>query len=268
MKKSCNRLTRTLLMGALAMAMTAPLSAQESTSSAAANAPVSEQVVSPEAQAVLDRMTAYLRTLQSFSIESNSTRDEVVSFGYKLQHTERLDMIVQRPDKLRSDMRGDLKNRTFVYNGNKLAMHSLDDDVYIRTAAPDSLGKLVGGVLDAGVDMPLIDVLYQASTGSLTEGVRSGILVGESIIDGVAHYHLAFRQATVDWQLWVKKGAQPLPSRIVITTRYEVGDPQYQANLRWNLKPAIDDKTFVFTPPEGATEIPFNDQGAIASGAQ
>jgi len=264
MKQSSHKLTGTILLAALTMAMAAPLSAQETASSATAGA--SEQVVSPEAQAVLDRMTAYLKSLQTYSIESNATRDEVVSFGYKLQNNERLDMVVQRPDKLRSDMRGDLKNRTFVYNGNKLAMYSLDHDVYIRTAAPDSLGKLVGGVLDAGVDMPLIDVLYQASTGSLTEGVRGGVLVGDSTVDGVECDHLAFRQATIDWQMWVQKGAQPLPRKIVITTRYEVGDPQYQANLRWNLKPSIDAKTFVFTPPEGATEIPFKDQGAIEAG--
>jgi hypothetical protein len=41
--------------------------------------------------------------------------------------------------------------------------------------------------------------------------------------------HLAFRQLDTDWQLWVEKGSRPLPRKIVITTRYEVGDPQFSA---------------------------------------
>jgi hypothetical protein len=44
----------------------------------------------------------------------------------------------------------------------------------------------------------------------------------------------------------------------VITTRYEVGDPQYQATLHWDLKPRIHNSTFEFAPPKGATEIPFD----------
>ena len=267
MKQSSHKLAGTILLAALTMAMATPLSAQESASSTPAGAAGSEQVLARGASGARsdDRLLEIPADIFNRK-QCDPRRSGVVRL--QVANNERLDLIVQRPDKLRSDMRGDLKNRTFVYNGNKLAMYSLDNDVYIRTSAPDSLGKLVGGVLDAGVDMPLLDVLYQASGGSLTEGVRSGILVGESIIDGVACDHLVFRQATIDWQMWVQKGAQPLPRKIVITTRYEVGDPQYQANLRWNLKPTIDAKTFVFTPPDGATEIPFNDQGAIASGAQ
>ena len=36
---------------------------------------VSAQVVTPRAQAVLDRMTNYLRSLQTFSITADATRD-------------------------------------------------------------------------------------------------------------------------------------------------------------------------------------------------
>lgn len=60
--------------------------------------------------------------------------------------------------------------------------------------------------------------------------------------------HLAFRQAAIDWQLWVEK-ERALPRKVLITTRYEVGEPQWQATLDWNLAPTIDASTFVFQPP-------------------
>ena len=96
--------------------------------------------------------------------------------------------------------------------------------------------------------------------------VKGGILVGETSINGVLCDHLAFRQSNADWQLWVEKGARPLPRKVVITTRYEVGDPQFQATMTWNVQPRIDKSTFAFTPPSGAEEIPFADAAAVQDG--
>jgi hypothetical protein len=268
MKLSTTR-ARTLLLSAILLALAAPLAAQEAATptATAESTAIPAQLISPEAQAVLDRMTAYLQGLTSFSIETHASRDEVVAFGYKLQNNESSHVVVQRPNKLRAEVSGDIRNRTFVYDGTKLTMYSPDDAAYVRTEAPDTLASLIGTLLDIGVEMPLIDVLYQASAGTLTETVRGGIFVGETIIDGVASDHLAFRQPNVDWQLWVERGERPLPRKIVITTRYEVGDPQYQAILHWNLKPRIHASTFEFTPPKGAIEVPLDTAASTEGGA-
>lgn len=269
MKTSAKRMPakriRALLLPCMLLALSTPLSAQEAaepTASAAEEpasaAAIPAQAISAEAQAVLDRMTSALQNLSSYSIEADGSRDEVVALGYKLQNNEHAELVVQRPNKLRAEVSGDVRNRTFVYDGAKLLMYSPDDAVFTRIEAPDSVGGMIEKLLDSGVEMPLIDVLYQASTGALTEGVRNGILVGTSTIDGVECDHLAFRQADIDWQLWVEQGARALPRKLVITTRYEVGDPQYQATLRWNLKPKIQNSTFVFTAPKGVNEIAFN----------
>lgn len=243
----------------LAVGLLAPLAAQEPTPDASAedDAAIPAQAVSAEAQAVLDRMTTHLQGLTSYSIETESSRDEVVAYGYKLQNNERSVITVQRPDKLRAEVSGDVRARTFIYDGATFTMYSPDDAVFVRLQAPDTVGGMISNLLDADIEMPLVDVLYQASHGTLTEAVRSGILVGTSTIDGVRCDQLAFRQADIDWQLWVEQGQHALPRKIVITTRYEVGDPQYQAVLRWNLKPRIDRSAFVFTPPKGVSEVPF-----------
>lgn len=260
---------RALLLSVALLVPMAPLQAQDPASPQSAPAQSGPaQLVSPEAQAVVDRMASYLRGLQSFSIESESSRDEIVALGFKLQNNERATLIMQRPNKLRADVSGDIRNRTFVYDGAELSIYSPDDEAFTRIAVPNNLDTLIGGMLDAGIEMPMIDVLYEAFNGTLTEGVRGGVLVGDSTVDGVACDHLAFRQADVDWQLWVEKGDKPLPRKIVITTRYDVGDPQFQVVMRWNLKPAIDASTFVFTPPKGSNEVPFDDPTAFDVSAQ
>lgn len=261
---------RRLLLSAILLGLAVPAFAQEAGSSTLPQPTgmVFDQYISPEAQAVLARMTTTLRGLDQFSIEASGTRDEVVSYGYKVQNNETATLSVQRPNRLRAEVRGDLRNRTFVYDGSTVSMYSGDDAAYTRTPVSASLDGLVGGLLDAGVELPLIDVLYQGFTGTLTDAVRGGILVGESTVDGVVCDQLAFRQANVDWQLWVEKGERALPRKIVITTRHAVGDPQFQAVMRWNLQPKFDGKTFAFTPPKGAQEIPFLGASALQEGSQ
>lgn len=242
----------------LALAVVLSLSAVSSMASEDAAPPSESATVSPEAQAVLDRMTSYLRSLSAFSVSADSSRDEVVARGYKLQNNEHSELVVQRPNKLRAEIDGDLRRRIIVYDGAKLAMYSPADEAYVVAPAPDTLAVLVESLAGAGVEMPLMDVLYQGATGTLADGVFGGVLVGRSRVDGVECDHLAFREATVDWQLWVETGARPLPRRIVITTRYEVGDPQYEATLRWNLAPHITSATFAFEPPKGSAEVEFS----------
>jgi hypothetical protein len=41
----------------------------------------------------------------------------------------------------------------------------------------------------------------------------------------------------------------------VITTTEEETQPQYAAQLTWNLTPQLDDKMLTFTPPEDAHQI-------------
>ena len=250
-----------LVSGALlALTGAAPASAQDATQTntdADTSALQFQGVITPEAQAVLDRMQASFKTMKRFQLSADITRDEVLAFGYKLQNNESAKMWVDAPRHLRLEVNGDIKHRIYVYDGSQLTIVAPDANAYAVTPAPGTLGELVSKLLDAGVEMPLIDMLYQGNAGDLTDDVRVGLVVGDSEVDGVATDHLAFRQPNVDWQLWVEKGKQALPRKLLITTRYAVGDPQYQAILHWDLNSPIDAKSFTFAPPSGATKIPF-----------
>lgn len=257
MNGSLRVLRRSLLPAALLLACSMPALAQD--------APAGQEIT-PEAKAVLDRMSAYVKNLQAYSIQAHGTRDEVIEHGYKLQHNEAASLQVNRPSQMRAAVRGDLRNRDFVYDGKTITISSPDDNVYATGPATENLGTLIGDLLDSGVELPLIDVLYQATAGTLTENVRTGQLVGDSEVEGVPCDHLAFRQTDADWQLWVEKGARALPRKIVITTRYEVGDPQFSAVLTWNTQPRFTKDSFSFVPPKDARKIDFVKPAAVASG--
>ena len=257
MNDAPRKLRRLMLPAALLLACSTPAFAQ--------TAPPGQEVTA-EARAVLDRMTTYMKGLQAYTIQAHGTRDEVIDHGYKLQHNESASLKVQRPNKMRAEVSGDLRNREFVYDGATITIDSPDDNVYATAPATDNLGTLIGDLLDRGVELPLIDVLYQATAGTLLENVRTGQLVGDAEVEGVACDHLAFRQTDADWQLWVEKGDRPLPRKIVITTRNEVGDPQFSSVLTWNTQPKFTKDSFVFVPDKDAHKVSFVEPQAYAAG--
>src|SRR4249919_2735046 len=188
MNTPARTLRRSLLLPALLLGLSMPAFAQDA---ASANP---GQSITPEAKAVMDRMNTYLKGLQAYTIQAHGTRDEVIAHGYKLQNNESASLSVQRPNKMRAEVRGDVRDRDFVYDGKTIVIHSPDDNAYATAPATDKLGVLIEDLLQSdSVELPLVDVLYQATAGTLTENVQNGLLVGDSIVEGVLCDHLAFR---------------------------------------------------------------------------
>ena len=271
---------RKLLPAAMALSLSAALPAFAQEAAAPAAAPAADEAgapedtvlrfdnaITPEARAAMDRMKAALGNTQRVVVTADISRDETLSYGYKLQHNEHVVMEVDRPTKLKVDVEGDLKNRTYYYDGSTFTVLAKDLNVYAKKPLDGTIGELVAELLNRGVDMPLMDMLYQGTAGDLLDDVRVGIVVGEARIEGEPVTHLAFRQPDVDWQVWISN-ANNLPRKILITTRYEVGDPQFQAVMKWNTAPKFGANNFVFTPAQGVTQIKMNEPSVAAGGAK
>jgi hypothetical protein len=105
---------------------------------------------------------------------------------------------------------------------------------------------------------PAGDLIYKNAYEILMADVTDGMVVGKAVIEGVRCDHLAFRAPHVDWQIWIQEGAQPLPRRLVISTRDVTNVPQFAVTItQWNLKPSFGANTFAFTPPAGVKRIDF-----------
>ena len=252
MRKSKHFRPGPLLLAALAAVAAVPALGQDAPRELVIEHP--DAVVTPDARAALDRMKVYLNGLDSFTIDAQASRDELLAYGYKLQNNEWARMTVQRPNRMRVDVDGDIKKRSYYYDGSTLTMFAPDENVYSRVPAPGTIREVVDQLHMRGVEMPLIDILGQAYQGTLLQDVRVGLKVQDTMVDGVAAEHLAFRQPLIDWQIWVAKNGAP--KKILITTRYALGDPQYEVELDWNENPRPPASTFTFQPPEGAREVP------------
>jgi hypothetical protein len=104
--------------------------------------------------------------------------------------------------------------------------------------------------------IPLGDFLYADVYARLMSDVQRGVYLGIHEAAGVPCHHLSFEQATIDWQIWIDAGTEPLPRKLLITYKTEDGVPQYAVTIRkWNLQAKLPDALFAFSPPEGAPRV-------------
>lgn len=105
---------------------------------------------------------------------------------------------------------------------------------------------------------PAGDLLYANAADILMEDVVSAMVVGQGTVGGVSCRHLAFQGNQVDWQIWIKDGPQPLPCKLVITSKLQAGQPQFVVvTSDWNLAPKLAAERFRFVPPKGAIKVDF-----------
>ena len=75
---------------------------------------------------------------------------------------------------------------------------------------------------------------------------------------GTPAYHVAAKTPTVDFQVWIAEGDQPLPLRVVLTYKNTRGEPEFRAQFSdWKVDIQPSDTLFAFTPPAGVRRIPF-----------
>jgi hypothetical protein len=245
-----------LILTAVGLASTLTLIGCSQTQKQVAPAAVASTPLPTNPDTVVIRMGEYLKTLTAFTLSPEISYDEVLPSSPKIQHLGSAVMNVRRPDRLRADISGDDGERTVFYDGKSLTVYGRILNVFATVDAPPTLDEMFAKVLNEyDLGLPLVDILYQSVHGTLLDDVKAGMVVGRSRVRGVECDQVAFHQDDVDWQLWVEASATPLPRRIVITTLGETGQPQYQADLNWNLSPKIDDSMFVFVPPRDAARI-------------
>jgi hypothetical protein len=240
----------TLTVGTVALLLAAGL--------AYAQQPIPESQV--RARAILMGMADFLAGTQRFSVSLRAGYDAVQPSGQKIEFGEMRKVTVSRPDRLRIEgERSDGAKMLTVFNGKEIVLIDETSNVYATAPQPGGLDDtIVHFVKDLGMRLPLAVLLVSQLPAELKDRVRSIDYVEKTTINGSSSHHLAARTDTVDFQMWVADGDQPLPQRVVITYKNANGQPQFRAQLSdWNLAPAIEDATFVATPPDGAQKVAF-----------
>lgn len=250
------RLFNAALAGAL-LAVPLPLLAQTGAAPAATTA-AAEPALDPAAMAALNRMAAYLRTLKGFSLTVHSSGEDVMESGLKIMGQQRVDYVVQQPDKIYAAVTGDKRTRTYYFDGKTFTVRSGEGSYYAQAPFAGTIAQMLKVAADQyDVELPLQDLFRWGAPNSGTEIPYAGFRVGDSKIGDWETDHYVFRQQGVDFQVWIEKGDRPLPRKLVITSLDDPAQPEYVALLFWDLDAKINPEQFTFVPGPDTHKIPW-----------
>ncbi|MFL6747959.1 MAG: DUF2092 domain-containing protein [Sphingomicrobium sp.] len=218
---------------------------------------VKEGVIEDGAIEAVKDMSNYLMSLNTVAFTSQGSLDVVTNDGQRIQLDGITNYKVRKPGFV-IDYRSDIKSRRFIYDGKNFTVYSPLLGYYSTVAAPGSNREVLDTIYNKyGIALPLEDLFRwgDGTNADRIQALKSAYEVGSATIDGVATDHFAFREADVDWEVWIQKGDQPLPRKFVIVDRTDPARPTFTARLNWQVNPAFTDADFTFVPDANAKQI-------------
>lgn len=215
--------------------------------------------VDPQVEKQLKTTLDYLGNLKQFSVDIDSTLEDVLDYGQKVQFDFVANLTVQRPDKFLAERRGEIVDQALYYDGNIVILHDALLDYYAVAQLTGNINQMLDFVRGSlGLLAPASDLLYTDIFPLMIENVYLASKIGQAEIDGALCTHYVFSRPTVDFQIWIAEDGPPLPCKYVVTDKLSLGQPSVTVEMsNWNLSPEIGDSTFSFEAPGSAKKTEF-----------
>jgi hypothetical protein len=218
--------------------------------------PADEVEIEPAALAAVRQMGEFLRSLDDVEFTAKITRDEVLDSGQTIQQQQVLTAYVRPPTGLRIDATSAERERQFYYDGKTLTVFGPRTMYYASIDTPPTIREMIDDIAEKyDLEMPLSDLFFWGTEDEDETAITSAFRVGVDQFGNRLCDSYAFRQEDVDWQVWIERGTEPLPCKLVVTDLSDEARPQYSAELDWMIDPTFGDVVFEFTPPKDAQRI-------------
>ena len=213
--------------------------------------------IDPEVDKILHSMSDYLNGLPTFSVSFDIDNEIIDLAGQKLQLSSSGAIVLDRPGNLHIVRHGAFADMELMFDGKSLTLYGKNLNIYFQINKPGTIDTAFDTLNnEIGLDAPGLDLFYTDSFEELADSVVNSAYLGTVYVNDVECHYLTFREAKVDWQLWVRAEGAPLPMKYVITTKWMTGAPQYAIRFRdWNTNPQIVSNLFDFKVPEGAKKL-------------
>jgi hypothetical protein len=212
--------------------------------------------VEPAAVQALVKMSAYLRTIPAFEINMQTQRDDVDVYGQTITLSGKATYRVHRPNVFAIDLALPSKTRRYVDDGKTVTVFDPKTGYYAKFQAGPTIRDTLQMAADKyGATLPLQDLFTWTEGDARAKALTSAHYIGKTQIGNQTANQYAFRQAGIDWQIWIADGAKPAPLRVALVATKDPARPKFEADLAWNTAPQFAPNTFVFTPPANAKPI-------------
>jgi hypothetical protein len=201
----------------------------------------------PQAVAMVDRIAAFYQAAKAFSVTSST--QVLRGPGVDVQPKRTYAILVQKPNKLTADLKGDEHHVRMVIDGQTLTMATNPPNEYRQAPAPASLAQFLQKMAP-GLDTLIAD----DPKAKIMEDVTKLTIVGEEKLDENDYVRLRFVQPDATIDVLVQKGDQPLVRLLMLKTPDNSTLIQFDLT-DWKIDPKLEGDPFAFTPPPDAKKV-------------
>jgi len=206
------------------------------------------------AKDVMNNAYQYLGSMDKYAFKAVVTEDAVEDGQIVKTYQQNVSAKVSRPDKLRVDTKGDIKNRSNYMNNGLYTMIDHDFDYYGQIKTP----KSIDGALDFiftkfGIRAPMASLFY--SNMQKRVKFNNSKYFGTVKVGGVECDYVAFKNKTREIHAWITTGEKPLVKTYSVIDTDTQGNPRMNTSLTWINNPSISESDFVFKAPKGASKV-------------
>jgi hypothetical protein len=203
---------------------------------------------------LLKRMTDHVGSQQHIAATVDTDIEVITPELQKLQFASSSTLQLSRPDKLRVARRGGYADVELIFDGKVLTIFGKNINAYAQVPLEGTTDQLLQRLhTDFDVGAPGADLLATNAYALLTDDIVDAKYIGHGVIGGVDCDHIAIRDHDTDWQIWIERGANPIPRKYVITSKAVTGGPQYTLLVRdWKEGEVLGADDLKFSPPADA----------------
>lgn len=245
------------LVGAALFSLTTALGG--SATAAEDKKPPAQEIKEERALSLLKGMSSTLAQAQSLDFRVRGLVPFTAPSGQFISLFASSHVVMQRPDKLFVESRGDLFPNDLYYNGKTVTAIGVEKKFYAqKEASANSIDGIIGNIYPGGDILQLFaEMLVSDPYAALTANLTSAFLVGQSTINEVKANHLAFVGKGLDWEIWINS-EDNLPVLMVVSYREGDRQPTFTVEFTdWKLGAPIPAETFNAAIPKDAVKIEF-----------
>jgi len=208
------------------------------------------------ARDVINNAYQYLGGMDKYSFTAVVSEDAVENGVIVKTYKQNVSAKVSRPNKLRVDTKGDIKNRSNYLNNGLYTMMDHDFGFYGQIKTPKSIDEALDFIFTKfGIKSPMASLFYSDMNKRVK--FKKSKYFGTMDVAGTECDYVAFKNNTREIHAWIATGDKPLVKAYSIIDTGIDGNPRMNTSLSWT-NVSISDSDFVFKAPKGASIITVN----------
>ena len=208
----------------------------------------------------LKQMSEKLASAKAFTFHANSFIEVPAVTGQFLTFFTDSDVALQRPNKLRADVSGDVPSFQLYFDGANFSAFDPYKKLHSVSGPLATIDEMLDYVTTkAHINFPSADFMYSDPYAVMTKNLTHAIVVGPSRVNGVPCEHFAYMEPSLNWEIWIENGPRALPLRLAMTYKQVPNFPRFMVEYKdWNLNPKLKADLFVFKAPAKSRLIEFD----------